>query len=323
MNGFQEIWYLKMNDPTSGQALFLQFLALASQNGFRRISSVTAVHFQNQEGGKEPLKTALQQQFELRALKRTAMSSVSVGECSIQETLTRGSLQNKGNSLKWDLQITQANPTQFNLIPEGLTKFKVSKIQATTEAEDLRFNGWTEVNGQRVEWKGAFGMRGHIHGTGNIHSWVWSHCNSFVNERSEPEYFVFEGLSAKACLAKWITSPQISTFYFYYQGQEYRFNTVLDALRSRSQTNHNEWKFEVDKKDISFKGQVRAEHRDFAGLSLEDIDGSILYGANALLADLTIWVYRRGKLEATLKGKGTAALEMMSRNRNPYVQLLI
>jgi hypothetical protein len=191
-----------------------------------------------------------------------------------------------------------------------------------TDCEELLVSGTTTVNGEVVEWKDASGMQGHLEGPKSAHSWVWGHCNLFTDEQGRPSDFAFEGLSAKAFLGP-LTSPKLSCFYFHYRNQDYYFNTLKDAFFIKSKNTLNEWMFQVDREDLSFRGRAHAEHKDFAGLTFEDTDGSLLYCAHSQLSDLHIFVYRRGKLEASFQAKGAAAFEVVSRNKNPYVPLLV
>ena len=85
----------------------------------------------------------------------------------------------------------------------------------------------------------------------------------------------------------------------------------------------NEWTFRADRGPLSFHGHVKAEHKDFVGLTYEDTNGSLLYATQCLLSNVEIHVYRAGKLEATFIARGTAAFEVVSREKNPYVDFLI
>lgn len=331
--GFQEAWYLKLNDPSGQRALWLRFLILTSRDGFRQATEAWALYFSRQGSGREMQKVALKQTFPLSAFgeiqagaagSRGGEAGIRVDRCELTAHHTRGQITWKGNTFKWDLTMQPAGPqTGFHLIPQTLQKWKLIRTNAFTVSEDLVFSGTTELNGQATAWKDAPGMQGHLAGGRSGHSWVWAHGNTFVNEQGKPTPFVFEGLSGKARLPGGMALPRLSSLFFRYQGQDYRFNSLWDAIRSRSQHGLNEWTFRAERGDLVFSGRAWAEFRDFAGVTLEDTDGSLLYCSNSKLANLEIHVYRRGKLETTLTSPGAAALEVVSRSRNPYVPLLI
>ncbi len=324
-SGFQEAWYVKFNDPIEKKSLLIRFQLSSSKNGFRRVAEVWAIFFSRNED-QEISKVAVKQSYDIQsfsAFEENGSHGIRIGNCELTDKRTRGSVTFKGKSISWDLSIFAAQDSSFNLVPESLTKSGLARMRVGTGCADLRFTGTSSVDGTSYEWSMVSGSLGHLSGSQEGHSWIWAQSNHFVNERNEPEYFIFEGLSARARFAGMLPSPRISTFFFFYRGKEYRLNSFWDAIRSRSSSSFNEWKFHADHGDLSFRGQVHAEHRDFAGLTLEDTDGSLVYLSNSQLANVTIWIYRRGKLETTVKSIGSAAFEIASRLKNPYVPVIL
>jgi hypothetical protein len=327
---FHEVWYLKLNDPVTQRALWLRMTLLISANGFRRIAETWAVYFQR-NGTKEVTKLALKETFDVKSFTTSPNGDIKIGECEFSGTRSRGKIQSKGKTISWDLQLATGHDAAFNLVPESLKRAGLVKNSAITVGEDLRFSGTTEItdpasgNGepQKITWNGAAGMQGHLSGTKSGHSWVWGHCNLFVDDHGKPVPFIFEGLSAKAQLMGTITSPKLSTFYFHYEGQPYAFNSLWDAVRVKSKNTLTDWEFQADRGELSFRGKAKAELKDFAGLTYEDTNGSLLYCANSKLSDMQVHVYRRGKLESAFYSNGMAAFEVVSRDKNPYVPLLV
>jgi len=319
---FQEVWYLKVNDPAANRALWLRFTLLISANGFRRVAETWAVHFQR-TASKEVTKLAWKQTHDLKSFSSPQDGSIRVGDCELSAKRTHGSITSKGRAITWDLSLQDGHTASFNLVPSALSRSGIVKNTALTLTEDLRFSGSVEIDGEKYEWKNAAGMQAHLSGPKNGHSWVWGHCNLFVDGQGKPVPFLFEGLSAKARLFGSIPSPRLSTFFFHYEGQPYRFNTLWDALRVKSSSSLTEWNFQADRDDLSFRGKASAELKDFAGLAYEDTNGSLLYCANSKLSNLEIHVYRRGKLESTVYSNGTAAFEVVTREKNPYVPILV
>lgn len=329
--GFQEVWYLKFNDPTQHKALWLRFTLLQSKNGFRKVAETWGIFF-HKKSENEFFKTALKQTHHLdsfRALRVDTKNGVQIGECELWDFLTKGKMTSKGHELLWDFKMARAEEKtpsygRFNLVPSVLQKCKIVKNTAWTVFEDLRFNGHCKLDGEIYEFKDAPGMQGHLAGPKNGHSWVWGHCNRFTDEAGNLTPFVFEGITGRASLLSTFPTPPLSSFYFYYLGKEYFLNTLWQAIRSRSKHTFSDWQFETESQDgLLFKGQIQADLRQFCGVTYEDTNGSFLYCSNSKLSDMTILVYRAGKLEARLQALGTAAFEIVSRDKNPYVPLLI
>ncbi|HLD99034.1 MAG TPA: hypothetical protein VJB59_02180 [Bdellovibrionota bacterium] len=325
---FQESWYLRLNDLTAKRALWLKFSVLISRNGFRRVAETWAIYSQRPAGG-EITKTALKQTYDMSEFSSSSPSTIQVNDCFLdfdpdkKQGRTAGSIRSKGNRLSWNLSIETNEDARFNLRPELFGGITRAKMVASTVAEDLRMTGTAEFNGEKIAFKKCPGMQGHVSGPHSNHSWVWGHCNSFRTEQGAPAPFIFEGLSIrKKCFAS-LPVPQLSSFYFFYNNKAYAFSSLWSSLRSKSRNTLTDWEFQADSGDLSFRGHAHAEHKDFAGLTFEDTRGALLYCANSNMSDLKIHVYRRGKVEAAFQSDGTAAFEVISRTKNPYVPLLI
>lgn len=318
---FQKSWYLKLNDPENHRALWLRFSLLSTRNRFKRVAETTAVFFQKL-AGREVKKIGLKQTHDIKAFSSPVKSDIRIGKCEIFEQGTKGLIQSKNHSLSWNLSFTAERESTFDILPGILSRSGLIRSSAVTLCEDLLFSGTTEINGEIIQWRQAPGMQGFSTGTKAGHSWVWGHCNTFLNESGKPTSFIFEGMSTRAQIGPLVV-PRLSSFYFYYQDQNYYFNTLLDAIYIKSKHSLNTWEFQADRGELSFRGTVQAEHKDFAGLTYEDTNGSLLYCTNSQIADMTILVYRRGKLEATFTSLGTGSFEIVSREKNPYVPLML
>jgi hypothetical protein len=317
----QEKWYLKLNDPTQPRALWLEWDLMTSKNRFKKTADVKAVFFAR-EPLKEVKKVAFKQSLDIQAFSRGAGDTIQMGACTLGESGTRGRIHSKGQTIEWELSFQSIRASTFNLVPESLSKLGLSKHLALTPYEDLLFSGKVILNGEVFEFNSARGMLGRSLAPKNWHSWVWGHCNLFKNEKGDPADFIFEGITMRSQLGPWIL-PQFSAFYFRYQGKDYAFNRLRQTLYIKSKTTLNGWTFQADSDDLSFRGHMSAEHKDFAGLTLEDTNGSLLYSAYSTLSQLKILAYRRGKLETTFDASGNAAFELVSRQKNPYVPLII
>ncbi len=318
--GFQQVWYLKLNDPISHRALWIRFSLLSTHNGFKRIAETWAVYFQRGVN-REVKKVAIKQTYDMKSYSKEG-NKIRIGECELSENHTRGFIQSKGNSIQWDFSFLPARKSTFSFVPEVLSRSGLVRNSIVTQDEELLFTGSAQINGEKFLWKESPGILGIHQGSRNGHSWVWGQCNTFLNEQGKNTNFIFEGLTARTQIGPFI-SPKFSSFYFNYQDQEYFFNSLKDAIFLKSQNSLNEWKFQADRGDISFRGSANAEYKDFAGLTFEDTNGSLLYCSNSKLSDMKVLVYKAGKLEATFSAQGTAAFEVVSREKNPYVPILI
>ena len=319
----QEAWTYRFNEPQQNRALWLRLSILISKNGFRRMIEVWAVVFEK-KGQQEVGKTLLRQSFDIKKLIVKDDGSFQLGDCEFGPRQIRGSLQSKTRSLSWDFEMTQEEGAlpgagRFALYPATLQKLGIVRSLASTEDSRLIFQGKTKLDGQDSVWNGARGMRSHFRGPRNGHSWYWGQCQYFVDERGQAADFAFEGLTVRERIAGPLRTPPLKTFYFWYQGQAYFFNSLWDSIRAKSTSTLNEWEFQVERDDLVFRGKLRAELKDFCGLSFEDTNGAPLFVAASMLSDLQVVVYRKGRLEKAFYSTGKVAYEVVSRKKNPYI----
>lgn len=313
--GFSEEWLLHFTDPLRDRAISIRWHLLASKNGFRKAAETYFLLFQRNEG-RETTKIALKQSHDISAFSASTGESqpgVRIGDCEITGNRTRGEIQYKGKSLRWDLAI-HGGSEPFG--PEFLSRLG---IERTIDVSNLRVEGRVEVDGEKQDWSAAPASLAHSFAPRGAHSWVAGQCVSFRDEKGEPAPLAFEGLTLRARLGGGIPSPKLSSFYFRYRGTDYRFHTLWDSLRVRSRFGLTNWEFQAERDDLSFKGVAQAEYRDFAGQTLEDTDGSLIYACTSGLAQMTVLIYRRGKLEMTCHSPSAARLELAGRTKNPYV----
>lgn len=323
---FLESWYLKLNDSSSKKSLSLRFNTYTSGNGFKRIAEVSVVLFEKilrPQIIPEIKKTALRQVFELSAFSRISSSEIKIGHCILSHTMTSGCIYSKGKTFQWDLEFKPEKLISFSPTPKILSHTGLVKNERITSCSQLVFSGTTSIHQEKMTWENARGMQGYSKGSQENHSWIRAHCNSFLNERGESAPFVFEGISARSQIGP-VISPPISSFFFHYEDKSYFFNTLIHTIVfSRSKNTLNAWQFRADQGSLSFRGYARAEHKDFAGFTREDTNGSLLYCTQANLSNMQISIYKKNRLETTFISDGTADFEIVSREKNPYVPLLM
>jgi hypothetical protein len=320
-NSFQKGWQIRLRDNRCQNALEIRFSFLVSRNGFQRRAEVCAILFQRTTGG-ETKKTVLKQTFEPASLEILSQGGFRIGTCELSRSATRGSIQAKGQTITWDLSIGFRQKIEFDLIPPGIRNLTMSKTSIASVEGDAVFNGYSALQSEKIEWQQAHGILECHSGPLTDHSWIWAHSNHFVSESGVPVPFVFKGLSLRSHILGLIPSPQFSSFHFMFKGKAYDFNSLKDFLRIKSRSSATEWHFQAEQANLLFRGHAKVEPKDFAGLTLEDTQGSLLYCSTSELSDVTVHIYRDGKLESALRAEKSASMEIVSMKKNPYVPLL-
>jgi hypothetical protein len=311
-SGFQESWHLNFYDPLSLHSIWIRFSILVSRNGFKRLAEVRAIVIKR----GTPQITATSCSIDLAQFK-PLKGQLQIGNPTLSESQSTGTLNSKGHSISWEL--SYSGSSGYLMTPAHSPR-KLSKNRYGTLSGDLLLSGSLTIDGQTLVIKNAPGSLTHWSGNRVPHSWNGCQANSFANERGEPAHLVFEALAVRSRITLGpLRAPQYTSYYFRYRDEEFHFNTLWDSLRNRSATSPNYWNFRVERGELIFTGEIRAEYRNFMGSTIEDTDGSLLFCSTSRHTDVKILVYRRGKIESSFFGTGYAILESVDRQRNPYV----
>lgn len=319
---FQEVWHLLVTDPGAKRSCWLRFTILLSANRFRRVGEISAVLFSH---GQDARQVALKQGFDIGSFTGTA-EAIRLGTGELTEAGSKGVLRSKGRVLEWDFRLSAPNPDQprstYRLIPGAIARLGFGKTQLTTVRQAIPCEGTLRLDGETLNLSGALATQRHVFGSALGQAWFWAQGDHFTDTEGKPVDFGYELLTYSPRVAGRLTGLRLSATALRYQGQTYWLNSYVNPLRLRSTPTPTEWAFRADRGELSFHGAISAEHRDFAGLTFEDTDGSLVYCSSTLVARSTVRIFRRGKLEATLESGSRTALEFADRVRSPYVSLL-
>lgn len=319
-DGFQEVWYLKFNDLQSSRALWLRFTVLISKDQSKKIAEVWAIFFDKRDGLIK--KTGVKETFPLSKFTAANEDGFHIGDNAFNDRHTSGSIENGGNRIRWEFSTVPGTSGNHNFIPESLQRIRVTSNTAVTVYEDLRYTGWCEVNGERFDWRDAPGMQGHLSGPKNGHSWVWGHCNTFVDEDGHTAPLIWDGLCARAGLGPYALPP-LPSMFFQISGTQLIFNTMCDAFHIKSAYGYDGWRFTAEKSGFRFAGNLTVHLDDFAGVTYEDTNGSKLYCHNTKVCDCSITVTSPQGTSRRYSSSGGAAYEVVAREAHPQITFVI
>ena len=215
--------------------------------------------------------------------------------------------------ISWDLTFRDLGK-RFCHVPKPLQVLGIAKSTLESCFLDLRFSGTIRNGSEEIQINEAPGLIGHIYGKKHAHEWTWAHCNSFA----EAPEVVFEGLSARVRLGKWITPP-VSSFVLYIGKKCYSFSSIWTLFSPESQFGNGKWVFKTTQKGVTLEGEAMAPGPEqIALVHYTDTDGSSLWCKNSKLSDLKIRVVdpKQG-LDRTFVAKASAAFEIVNRKEPP------
>ncbi|MCC6273036.1 MAG: hypothetical protein IT572_06175 [Deltaproteobacteria bacterium] len=310
---FYEVWFAEIQ-TAPGQALWFRYTLL---NGTQQIACTWALRFDETgvSAYKDPEALAdlapancvLLPEIGDRDRFRGRPQVFHLGASRLDSRNALG----RAGAISWDLTFRDSGK-RFCHVPEALKALGIAKSTLESCFLDLRFSGTIRNGEQEIRIREAPGLIGHIYGKKQAHEWAWAHCNSFEGV----EDAVFEGLSARVRLGKWITPP-VSSFVLFLEGRRYSFSSVWRLFSAKSEFGEGKWVFGAKHRGVRIEGEARAPApRQVAVVQYTDTDGSSLWCKNSKLSDLTVRIVdpRRG-IDRTLVAKASAAFEIVNRKQ--------
>lgn len=321
--GHQEVWYMKVNCAETRRALWLRFTLLLRADGSKQVAETWGIFFERRDDGRVR-KAGVKNTYDLERFQWDGgEGGFRIAESFLSDSHTAGEVRNGEHTIRWDFQLKEGSRAAFDFVPVSMRRLGLVKNTAVNVLDDLRFSGWSEVDGERYLWDDAPGMQGHLAGPKNGHSWAWGHCNMFKDETGQPATLLFDGLSARARLGSGRATPLLTTLYVRHNGRDYCLNRLRDALRIRARYSPGSWSFSARQGGTSFEGNVFSELDDFAGVTYEDTDGSALYCYNSKVSSMTLDIKAPDGRAQRFEARGNVAFEFVTRERHPEVPLII
>jgi hypothetical protein len=238
-----EVWFLKLNDPTSRDAFWARYTLSRGPGG--DLAACWYVYFDAER------RRVRQGRWEVPADE----AALDRGETLFllpTGSLERNRASGRGEGASWELGWDPGDAPSFDFVPEHLYRFGIAGSRYFSALSEGRFHGTVEVGGVRREFTDAPGGVGHIFGTRMADRWRWAHA---VLEGDAGETVVFEILSGQPRSG----GPLGLTFtlgHLWFGGRHYASTGLVRSLCSnRTKAAGDGWDFR-----IRFDGLVAEGH---------------------------------------------------------------
>ncbi len=314
--GHIESYFLKINDPAQGKALWLKFTLLSPKGDPKAtVGEVWAIVFDDRN--PENI-TAFKETYPVEdcQLARERFF-LSFGASSLEPGRTAGKLRGAGGDLTWDLRFSDGEAPLIPFRYGWMYTAKIPKSKTKTPYPASRFSGSFTLHGTTTELRDAPGMQGHNWGSEHSHLYAWAHCSAFEGHGDDT---FFEGYSSRIKVGGMVT-PYLSNAFLSVRGKRYLLNTPGSFISKDILVENNHWKFTVVGKTHSIRGDIHAPTEKFIALKYYNPDGSLSYCLNSKIADAVIELLdASGKVIERLESKRTTALEVLVKDANHGVR---
>jgi hypothetical protein len=196
--GLYESNYLKANSPDGRRGLWIKHNLLRRSDG-SGIGEFWVIVF---EKGSRPTVAKLEADWSELTLDGTAIG-IQCGPIALRPDRAIGEIAD----ISWDLRLTPTMPPLHHFPADWMYTAPFPKKKAITPAPNLRFSGWVDVSGQRLELTDWVGLRGHNWGREHAHTYAYGNCNLWDDEADR----TVDGFSARIRLPGGLLSPWLST----------------------------------------------------------------------------------------------------------------
>lgn len=316
---FYEVYFFKFHLIEEGLAFWFRYTLHRPLQGNEHVSLwAFAFDEKNPERNAGGLKN-----YELSHLRTSSGKfEVQIGDALFNHDSAQGSIQQESITLSWDLQL-KGNESPLELFPyQWMYRNKIfPKTKYVSTRPSVLFTGKVIWNGREYEVKDAPGMQSHLWGSQHAASFLWVHCNTFLEDRSA----LLEGFSAQVLLGSW-KSPPINLFYLRMFGKEYFLNTPKLWFQKDLRRDLTEWTFDFQQGEDRFIGAIGTDPKQFLGVRYQDPREGFRYCNHAewALASLEHYKRQNGRwcLESTLTSKA-ATYEWLDSVPHPSVRVKV
>ncbi|MEE2758171.1 MAG: hypothetical protein VYA30_16045 [Myxococcota bacterium] len=321
--GHVESYFWRANDPNSRRAFWLKATILARRGRQPATADIWCSTFDGVNGiiwGDRQTLAFDDTRFEGAPLE------IEIGDNRLlldpDSGRASGSLTNSRGSCSWD--ITWA-PTAGS-ISKALSIFpfrwmlhtSIPRSKTVTPHPVLEFNGEMKWSGRSVSIDGWSGMQGHNWGVEHTPRYAWGQCIFFDGQR--PTCMV-EGFSGRIRVGGKLTPP-ISALVIRHQGEEYRFNKLLDLWNQETDVTYPTWTLSMKSKVASATLTMVANPDEMICLGYLNPNGALNYCLNSKLAETRLQLTPKNGKKTEFYSHFGGALEFLT-PENPGFENII
>lgn len=305
--GHYESFYVKATDPKGGRAVWLRH-TFHKRPGEKPTAAIWLTVFDSAAGPPRATKVS----YEAGEISAPGDAYVKIGESVLDNREARGS----AGSARWKLQFDRGAEILRHLDRDYFYRSKLPRTKLETVNPDSRFDGWIELDGQRLELNGWPGMVGHNWGTEHAQSWIWLQAAAF-GER--PGDYLDVALGRVKFLGR--VTPWIPNGRIVLGGESYRIGGLRNVYGTEIAETPTGCEFTLPGKDVNVKGKVSAPARDFVAWIYADPEGAEHHAINCSVADIELRVERPDHRHAKLSASGTAVYELGTSETDHGIEL--
>jgi len=237
---------------------------------------------------------------------------VHIGDSRFEPGRVVGRAPSEQLDAAWDLTFESSEPPFHHLPRAWMYRAPIPKTKLLSPHPAALFSGTVTAGDRSVELDGWPGMVGHNWGAQHAERWIWMHGTGFEGRYGSTWFDAAIGRIKVGPL----TTPWIGNAVLCLNGRRHRLGGPERARSTDVSERPDGCDFTLPGKDLSVRGTVGSERRNFVGWIYADPDGPEHNTVNCSIADMTLTVVRPGAEDLTLAVSGGATYELGMRERD-------
>jgi hypothetical protein len=306
-SGHYESFYIKATRPDGGLGVWIRH-TVHKRPGEPMTASIWFTVFDAEAEGPRATKVTVPES----ELSVPAGGYIQVDGATFSPDRAVGEISTEAFDASWDLTYVDRDEP-FRHLPYGfLYGAPLPKTKFLSPYPDARYSGAVRVGDREIELDGWPGMVGHNWGAEHAERWVWIQGSGLDGNLGEGGAW-FDMAVGRIKVGRW-TTPWVGNGMLHLDGERHRLGG-FDRIRSTTVTERpTSCDFGLAGKDISVRGRVSAEARNFVAWVYADPVGPEHNTLNCSISDLELTVEQKGRPERKLGVARAAAYEFGTRD---------
>jgi len=232
--------------------------------------------------------------------------------------LAPGRAEGHALGASWKLEFDSREAPLFHFPRDWMYRARLPRTKLLSPDPMTLFSGRVEANGRTLELDCWPGMVGHNWGSEHAERWIWIHGARFDGPGGESAWL--DAVLGRIRLGP-VTTPWLANGVLSLDGVRHRLGGPERTFRTRVAETPHSCEFVLPGKDATVRGHVGSDVHNFVGWVYADTDGSEHHTVNCSIADMTLTVERKDRVDVTLSLSGGAAYELGMRERDHGIEI--
>jgi hypothetical protein len=309
--GHYESWFQRANHPSRPLAFWIRYTILCPRGRPQdAVGELWAIAFDGEAGRIVSVK----QELPIAECRFSASGlEARVGKAELSGAALTGAAASAGHRIGWQLAIRGGEPPLL-LLPRAWYARRLPRAKALVLAPNAVFDGWLEVDGERVAIDGWRGSQNHNWGSRHTDRYAWGQVAGF--DGAEDAFL--ECSTARVRVGP-IWTPWLTLLVLRVDGRELAINSLMSALRARARIDGFTWTFDTRGPGLRVRGRIEAPARAFVALRYGNPPGGEKICLNSKLARCELTLEETGRPPRSLSTANRAAFEILADEGAPGV----